>query len=70
MKSAVVLHCVRCGKPVVLSQLSTTAADINGEQLHQMMRAVASKALCKDCEARRHYYIGVGRLEDWEAGRP
>ena len=70
MKSAVVLHCVRCGRPVVLRHLSTQKSDMDGQQLHGFMRSVAAHALCMTCTAQRAYYISVNRLADWEAGRP
>ncbi len=70
MKSAVVLRCVRCGRPVILAHLSTTQPDVNGDELHRMMHNVAAKALCEHCQNARLYYIQENRLEDWEAGRP
>lgn len=70
MKSAVVLHCVRCGKPVILRHLSTQKQDVDGQQLHAFMRSVAAHALCTNCQAQRNYYASINRLDDWEAGRP
>jgi len=68
MSTVAVLHCPRCGKPVV-SQHVETYKDASGEKLHRIMAHLGEIAYCKDCLAARNYYIQVRRLPEWFGGR-
>jgi len=69
MKNNPLLKCKRCGELYTFS-LSTTDADVEGEQLYQFMAGVLEDHLCGECQAQHTWYIQQGRGADWEAGRP
>lgn len=70
MNSVVVMACKRCGKPVLVTHLSTTEADAGGELLGQLMQGLKDIAYCPYHLKQRNYYAAIGRMDDWEAGRP
>ena len=67
-KNLPVFFCHRCGKPLI--GYGETYNDPNGEMLHLVGKVLSENAICKRCKNARLYYIGEGRVQDWEAGRP
>lgn len=65
-----VVKCRRCGRPLVLTHLSTTVPDESGELLFEMMEMVGRKALCDPCQKQYNYYASIGRSREWELGLP
>jgi len=70
MNTVPVLKCRRCGKPVMVTHLSTVASDVDGEVLGRFMASLNEIAYCPFHLRQRNYYAKIGRMEDWEAGRP
>ena len=64
-----VLLCRRCGRPLVVSHLSTTNPDPDGRELHALSQNISKIALCEFHRRQRDWYIMQGRGEDWEKGR-
>ena len=69
MSTIPVLHCPRCGRLMAAVEVQTYG-DYSGETLQKIMSHLGEISYCKDCLAQRNYYIKIGRIEDWEAGRP
>lgn len=69
MNTKPVLLCRRCGRPLVVSHLSTSKPDPSGEELHGLIANLSKIALCDYHRRQRDYYIMQGRGEDWEKGR-
>ena len=66
-----IVKCSRdgCGNYVKVARLVSTD-DASGEKLQRMLRAAAETALCPFHRRQRDYYAQMGRIDDWEAGRP
>ena len=67
MKDRPVLFCRRCGAAYTFT-LSTTSSDLDGSQLYQFMDGVLKDHLCAACKAKQTWYVGQGRLPEWESG--
>jgi len=67
MSTVPVLKCKHCGRPVLATHVETYGDD-NGVMLHNIMAHLGEIAYCNDCLNARNYYLGIGRLSDWEAG--
>ncbi len=57
-----VLKCVRCGDSVIVSMLSTRAADADGSILHGMLKDLEKSALCPDCIGQHNYIAKEARV--------
>ena len=68
MSTRPVLYCRRCGKALVVTQLSTQVEDPDGTLLHEFMVNLHKIAYCDFHRKQRVYYSEVGRLEEWERG--
>jgi len=68
MNTTPVLSCKRCGELLVVSHLSTSESDPEGQILFSFMANLGKIALCPFCRQQRDWYIMQGRGEDWEKG--
>lgn len=65
-----VIRCSHCGRPIIVTHLSTAESDYNGEQLNKLLQNMGRNALCPACQRSYNYYASQGRTEDWRMGRP
>lgn len=70
MSTKPVLHCVRCGGPVIIASLETYFPDEEGKVLFEWMRNLNKIAMCERCKGQYDLYAPQGRTHDWAAGRP
>lgn len=55
LKNEIVIHCVRCLKPVIIKSLDTLKPDPEGTLLLDMAKKVSKIALCPLCQAKYNY---------------
>jgi hypothetical protein len=60
-----VLRCIHCGRPIKLTNLSTTEPDPDGTALLELMKDIAESALCRLCQNQYSYLAKEGRLDEW-----
>jgi hypothetical protein len=65
MSTTPVFACRVCGKPVVVSRLSTYVDDPDGKLLQSLMKGLAEIALCPSHQAKRNWYASQGRLDEF-----
>jgi hypothetical protein len=69
MKTTPVFKCRRCGKPLVVTHLSTTTPDYKGEALSGLMKALPDIALCEHCKNTYNWLAAQGRSDEFDAGQ-
>lgn len=68
MSTTAVLKCKYCGKPVLVTDLSTSHPDPNAEQLGEFMQNLSKIAMCDNCRARYNYMAAQGRAGEFLSG--
>jgi len=68
MSTTAVLRCKYCGRPVYVTELSTTRPDPNTEELSEFISNLHRIAMCPRCQKAYNYYASVGRLEEFLHG--
>lgn len=65
MKLQPVFRCRGCGTSVVISHLSTTQSDPEGNLLREFMQNTAKIALCRGCKTRYNWLAKHDRSEEF-----
>jgi endogenous inhibitor of DNA gyrase (YacG/DUF329 family) len=67
MSTTPVFACRVCGKPVVVSNLTTYVNDPDGKLLQSLMKAMSDIALCPSCQRKRDWYARQNREAEFLA---